>query len=42
MVCLPEVLKKDIAEFDEWFQRPFELIFCILGIKKNDSEEVLK
>jgi hypothetical protein len=44
IIWLLDVLKHDIGEFDEEiFQcvpRPCELIFCILGLKRNDLEEV--
>jgi hypothetical protein len=38
------VLTKEFVEFDEamfqFFEMPWELIFCILGIVKSDLDEV--
>jgi hypothetical protein len=40
IICLLDVLKNDFGEVDEakfqGVERPYDLIFCILGIEKSD------
>jgi hypothetical protein len=44
ITCILEVLKNDFFEVDEVmiqdFKRPWELIFCYLGIKKSELVEI--
>jgi hypothetical protein len=44
IICSLEVLKNDFDEVHEvMFQgveRPYELIFCILGFEKNELDEI--
>jgi hypothetical protein len=44
IICLPEIIKKNFPEVDEAINhgvyRPYELVFCFLGIEKIVLDEV--
>jgi hypothetical protein len=43
VICLQDILKNDFGKVDEVIfqgvERPYDLIFCILGIGKIDLDE---